>query len=709
MTTAAATKRIQPASACNRSRLSCTHCGLPVTARYSPSESGDIFCCHACRLVSKIIGKHEHGDHTWNLLRLGIGVLLAMNVMMVSLLLYTGGIETRSIPVFRLLLLALSTPALIILIPPFLTGASLNTLIAGGSLSAFALSAVNAWRGSGEIYFDTATMLPVLVTLGKIIEASAKTRAADLLHSLESLLPATALRLTDDLAEEVAVDRLLSGDLIRIRPGERVAVDGRILEGTSTIEEASFSGEFLPRLCTPGARVLAGTVNGTGTLLVQAERTGRELLLYGIIAMIENSWRNPSRAERFAERAAALFIPIVLSTAAASALGWSLFGDPGRALLSALSVLVVACPCTMGIATPLATSLAIARAAKGGIVVRGGGVMEQIAKSDLAFFDKTGTITMGYPVINNLQLLDPRVDPDELLGRLAALESVSEHAIGKAIVAKAKACGINAGTASEVRVFSGSGISGVVNWRGVAKRMAAGTPGFVGDGIRSPEVQGNCTVIDVAWEGALRGRFSFTDTVRPDASRCIEKLRNRGVDCALLSGDRLPAAQAIAALIGIDRVEAPRDPAQKLETISAASAAGRKVIMVGDGINDAPALAAAHTGIALGAGMDLAKQAGNVVILSGNLTQIPWLIGLSERTGAIIRGNFAWSFGYNSIALIAAAAGMLHPLLAALSMVVSSLTVLGNSLRITAFPEDQTDLPAPDAIAATPASQEVLR
>jgi len=685
-------------------RYACAHCGLPVAAP-SRSASGaaadgpdEVFCCHACRMVSMIIGKQEQGEHAWNLLRLGFGALLAMNVMMVSLLLYTGSVEAHAIPVFRLILLALAFPALAILIPPFLAGAfrelaarrmSLDFLIALGSLSAFSISSVNAVRGAGEVYFDTATMLPVLVTLGKVIEASAKTRAADLLRTLESLLPETALLVGATGCAEVAIGSLRPGELIRVRPGERIAVDGEILEGTSSIEEAAFSGEFLPRLCRPGDGVFAGTVNGTGTLLVLAQRTGRELLLHGIVEMVRDAWHNPSRGELIAQKAAAIFIPAVLFIMAGSILWWSLLGDTGKALLSALSVLVVACPCTMGIATPLATSLAISRAARGGVIVRGGSVMEQIARLDTVFFDKTGTLTAGFPAVQEIQLIDPHLSQEELLGRLAALEAASEHALGRAVIAKARESGVPEGQAEQVKVHPGRGISGLVTWNGVVKEVTAGTTAFVEGGDASARLAESCSVICVAWDGELRGRLLLFDTIRPEAGRCMDALLERGLAGVLLSGDRFTAAAAVARRVGIDRVEAPRTPAQKLEIIAAAIAAGKTVAMVGDGINDAPALAAAHTGIALGGGMELAKQAGNVVVLSGRLNRIPWLISLSRQTGKIIRSNFAWSFAYNAMALGAAAAGLLHPLLAALAMVASSLAVLGNSLRIAAFPDDE--------------------
>jgi len=707
MATAAAIRIPHPA---------CAHCGLPVPVP-GINESAAVYCCRACRTVALIIGKRQ-GEQNWNLLRLGFGALLAMNIMMISLLLYSGSIEAGTIPIFRLVLLALATPALAILLPPFLAGAlhecysrkvSIDALIACGSLTAFSVSAVNALRGSGAIYFDTATMLPVLVTFGKVIESCAKTRAADLLHSLEALLPATALRVTSDGTSEVGIDTLLPGDRIRVRPGERIAVDGRICEGISSIEEAAFTGEFLPRLCNPGDPVFAGTVNGTGSLLVQAEKTGSELLLHGILSLIDAAWRNPADSERLAQRAATLFIPVLLIIAACSVVSWQLLGNLEQGLLSALSVLVVACPCTMGIATPLATSLAIARAARAGIIVRGGSVMERIARTDRIFFDKTGTLTAGQPTLQQVQTIDPKLEKDELLGRLAALESASGHLLGKAVVAEAERRGCGTGSVSGVEVNPGSGLSGTVSWQGSTRLVFAGTEAFVGksqgDAAGGPVAEGrsasdgNHTVISVAWEGELRGRLLFGDALRPDARRCIVALEGLGVSSVLLSGDRFPAASAVASQTGILQVEAPRTPAQKLQAISDSIAAGHSVAMVGDGVNDAPALAAADTGIAFGAGTDLARQAGNVVILSGRLMQVPWLIGLSKRTGSIIRGNFAWSFGYNFIAVAAAAAGLLHPLLAALAMVISSLTVLGNSLRITRYPDDQaTRLKSPEEL-----------
>jgi len=691
---------MEQSAATSAPRLCCAHCGLPIAVSAN-SRSEVIYCCSACRLVALVVGK-EQSEHNWNLVRLGFGTLLAMNIMMIALLLYSGSLETTLIPVFRLVLLGLATPALAILLPPFLSGAlrecaarnlNLDTLVACGSLTAYCVSAVHA-LGTGAVYFDTATMLPVLVTFGKIIESSAKTKAADLLHSLQTLLPASALRVAASGTDEVPLTTLQVGDEIRVRPGERVAVDGLILEGSSCIEEAAFTGEFMPRSCQPGERVIAGTVNGTGVMLVRAERVGSEVLLHGIVSLIDQAWRNPSRAERIAQRAAALFIPATVAVAAGSLVCWALSGNLGQGMLSALSVLVVACPCTIGIATPLATSLAIARAARAGIVVRGGSVMEEIAGVEVCYFDKTGTLTEGKPGLQQVVSFCPSTDQREILGRLATLEAVSGHVLGKTVLREAAARGCVVGSVSAPLAVPGSGMSGDVFWQGITKTVTAGSPSFVraslggGQGEDLEEGADGCSIVDVAWEGSLRGRVLFADALRPDARGCIGALERQGVATILLSGDSHAAAASAASQAGITRVEAPRTPAQKLAAVSAGSSAGKVVAMVGDGINDAPALAAAQVGIAFGAGTDLARQAGNVVMISGCLRQVPWLIGLSRQTARIIYGNFALSFAYNSIALAAAAFGLLHPLLAALAMVASSLAVLANSLRISRYPDE---------------------
>ena len=752
---------------------SCFHCGLPVAASRRPG-GGPVFCCYGCALVSRIVGPQGgESEKAWTLLRLGAGALLAMNVMMISLLLYTGSVEPATVPVFRWVMLGLATPAMLILVYPFALGAaaevrrgrlSLDTLIAVGSLAAFGASAVATVRGTGHVYFDTATMLPALVTFGKLIEATAKTRAGRLLRGLETLLPATALREEAGALSEVPVRDLRAGDRLRVRPGERIPADGRILEGSTAIEEAAFTGEPRPRLCGPGDEVLAGTVNGPGPILVEARHVGADLLVARMIAMVEQARRQASPSERIAQRAAAVFTPAVFALAVGAGL-YGFWADGARqAGFVALSVLVVACPCAMGIAAPLATALAIGRAARRGILVRGGDTLERVGQVRTVFFDKTGTVTAGRPTVAAVEPSDPATTPDEILGWLAGLESASEHALARAVLAEAAARGLEIGAARAVEVVPGLGLSGTVTRGGATREVLAGTAAFVRPGGPVNELDvsddGALTVIEVAWNGQARGRVLLRDAIRSDAAEAVRTLRQAGIDCVLVSGDRLEAARAVADQVGIEHVEAPRRPEEKIEAIRAAQGAcgtaalgcavprdsrtpegrratgvavapigchperGRRgarvegsgraagqtakatarfldslrslgmtapgtcagaVAMVGDGINDAPALAAADVGIALGAGTDLARQAGHVVLLADRLAQIPWLVALSRRTRRIIRQNLLWAISYNAVALAAAAAGYLHPLLAAVAMVISSLTVLANSLRLQGF------------------------
>lgn len=671
---------------------SCAHCGLPIPV--IRADAANRYCCHGCRIAAGIVGSLEQGDEAWHLLRFGIGALLAMNVMMISLLLYTGTAEPAAVPIFRAAMLGLAGPALLILLHPFVQGArveigngrmSLDSLIAGGSLTAFFFSAASTLRGSGHVFFDTATMLPLLVTVGKIIESKAKSRAGNLIRALQSLVPDTALRVEGVLQQEVPIDMVRAGDTLRIRPGERFPADGSITEGSSYVEEAAFTGEPGPRLCGPGEKVRAGALNGAGSIEMRVEAAGRDILLHRIAAMAENALQHPARSERIAQKAANIFVPLVLLLAIGTAIFWAGAGNPARGGLSALAVLVVACPCTMGIATPLATTLAVARAAGNGVVVRGGDVMERIGETELVVFDKTGTVTEQLPEVRKIELYDPSVSEAELLGRLASLETASEHSLARAIREAAHSRGIPAGSVRSVMVVPGSGLRGSVSWEGKEVEVSAGTARFATHSAMDQSADTELTEVAVAWDGTLKGRVLCGAAIRADAGQCLERLRRDGIPTMLLSGDRQPAAASVAVRLGIDRVEAPRSPEEKLACIRGLAASGKVAAMVGDGINDAPALAAAPIGIAIG-GMELARRSGNVLILSGDLVRIPWLIWLSRRTRSIIRQNFACSFGYNVIALAAAAAGLLHPLLAAAAMVASSITVISNSMRIRSFP-----------------------
>jgi heavy metal translocating P-type ATPase len=674
----------------------CDHCGLPVVGT-GRSDSDRVYCCYGCYLVSRIVGKKDdQTGHAWSILRLGIGAFLSMDVMMISLLLYTGQVEPATIPVFRWILLGLAFPTMLLLGYPYAFGAGrelhrrqfrLDTLIALGSFTAFTVSVWNTIRGQGHIYFDTATMLPVLVTFGKIIEATAKTRTGKLTRSLEGLLPKTALRIEPQRLVEVDLDVLQVGDRLRVRPGDRFAVDGRILEGTTTVEEAAFTGESLPRTCGPGDDIIAGTVNGNGSLVVEARQVGQALLLKRILAMVEEAQMAASPSERISEKISSVFIPLVLVLAVGAGIIWFWIDGLVQAGSVALAVLVVACPCAMGIATPLATSLAIGRAARRGILVRGGQVLERIGRIERICFDKTGTLTTGNLTLQKIETLDPEVSTREVLFWAAGLEAASEHPAARALVAGARDENLDTGTVSKVEVFPGLGLRGWVNLGGISREITVGNEKLWPASFLPTPAGEPFLTINVGWEEKLRGRIWLKDSLRPEAAATILQLRQKGIETVLLSGDRLETAQSLGEQIHLGTVKAPLGPDEKIQFLRDSSASHKTTAMVGDGINDAPALAAAPVGIAMGAGMDLARQAGNVLLLSNDLSQIPWLIHLSRLTRKIIVQNLAWAFGYNTLALAAAALGLLHPLLAAVAMVVSSVTVLANSLRLQNYPD----------------------
>jgi heavy metal translocating P-type ATPase len=658
--------------------------------------------------VRRIVGSQgEQGPRAWSILRLGIGAFLSMDVMMISLLLYGGSIEPQAVAMFRLILLGLSAPAAAILLYPFVIGSiaeirrrrlSLDTLIAIGAVAALGVSAVNAIRGRGQIYFDTAVMLLLLVTVGRMIEAFAKSRAVALTRALESLLPAQATRLVDGQPRTVALGELAVGDRVLVRPGERFPVDGVIVEGVTLVEQAQFTGEPAPQTRSEGQEVIAGTINAQNPVVVQARQVGGDLLLRRIVRGVEQARQNQAPLERLAGKLASAFIPVVLALAGGTAIYWLLAAGPAQALLASLAVLVVACPCAMGIAAPLTNLLAIARAAEQGIVVRGADVMENVGRAGTIFFDKTGTLTLGQMRVTDVQMMNSHTSADELLSRLAALESHSEHALARAVVEEAHARGLTVPSARDVRNFPGMGLRGLVGPENL--EVVAGSDGFVGraeDRGQTPISQTKSisvpdlpvpdlpqaagqTVIQVAWLGRVQGQIVLADTPRDGASTSMARLRGLGVRTVLLSGDSADAAGAMARDLGIDRVHAPCLPDEKLRLVTEAD--GHLIVMVGDGVNDAPALAAAPVGIAMGAGTDLARQAGNIVLLRSRLDQIPDLIVLGRRARRIILQNLLWALGYNGVALGFAAAGYLHPLLAALAMAGSSLTILANSSRV---------------------------
>jgi heavy metal translocating P-type ATPase len=680
-------------------RAFCHHCGLPCRGT---AGEGPVFCCSGCYLAWRIVGDQEEaGIPAAILVRLGIAGALAMNVMMVSLVLYSDAITSiggQAIHVFRWVLLALSAPVLLILAPPYLVGAArelrqgrpnVDSLIAIGALAGFGVSAVHVVQGRGHIYFDTATMLLVLVTVGKLLEASAKTRAARDLKDLLQLAPPQARLLTLGGEREVPAASLQRGDRVRVRPGERVPADGAVAAGRSAVQEAALTGEPLPRPVAPGDGVYGGSVNGEGEITVAVTAGGEEALVAQIGRLVDRAQRERAPVERLAARIAAAFIPTVLAIAAGAFAYWLWRGDAARGGMSALAVLVVACPCALGLATPVAVSVALARAARQAVLIRSGEALEALAQVTAVFFDKTGTLTQGRPQLQHIACSEGSCTEQEALSWLASLESSSEHVVGRAVVEAAAAQRLPLGQAEAFLAFPGQGAWGRVRRGAESRELWAGTPALLAaQGIDVPAADfppgasATASLLFVAWEGQVRACAALADTPRPDAAAAVSELQQLGLEVAMLSGDRRPAAEHIARAVGLSRVEAELTPEAKLERVRAARRRGAVVAVVGDGINDAPALAEADAGIAMGSGTDLAREVGDVVLLGEGLTRIPWLLHLARAMRRTIRGNLLWAFGYNLVALTLAFFGLLHPLLAALVMLGSSLFVLRNSLRL---------------------------
>ena len=580
--------------------------------------------------------------------------------------------------------------------------ASMSTLVSLGTSAAYLFSlAVTLWphvfhAAGGMTYYETAAVVITLVALGRWLEARARGRTSEAIRRLVSLAPRTARVLRDGAEVDVPTGDVLVGDLIRIRPGERVPVDGAVVDGASTVDESMLTGESLPVDKTAGATVFGGTVNRTGSFVFRATRVGSETTLARIVSLVEEAQGSRAPIQRLADRVAAIFVPVVLAIAAATFVGWWLLGPAPSvlyALTNAVAVLVIACPCAMGLATPTAIMVATGRGAEVGVLVRSAAALETLHRVDTMVFDKTGTLTVGRPSVVDVVPVAGAAE-SEVLALAAAAEQGSEHPIGEAIVARAKELGLALPPVAEFITVPGQGVDAMaadgrvllgnralMDARGVeVDALAPRAAALAADGK---------TVVYLAFAGRALGLLAVADALKPDAARTVRALRELGLSVAMLTGDHRATAAAIARAAGIDRVLAEVPPEGKAAEVKALQAEGRRVAMVGDGINDAPALAQADVGIAMGSGTDVAIEAADVTLLRGDLAGVVAAVELSRRTIHVVRQNLVWAFGYNVI-LIPVAAGLLYPLwgvllspiLAGAAMAFSSVSVVTNSLRL---------------------------
>lgn len=544
-------------------------------------------------------------------------------------------------------------------------------------------------EGAHEIYLEVASAVTVFILLGRYLEARAKRSSSEALNALLDLAARDAAVLRDGVEVRVPVGQLQLNDRFVVRPGETIATDGVVIEGTSSVDQSLLTGEPVPVDVEIDSRVVGGTINVGGRLVVEASRIGADTELARMGRLVEEAQTGKAEVQRLADRVSGVFVPIVFALALLTLLGWMLIGGSIEiAFTAAVATLIIACPCALGLATPTALLVGTGRGAQLGILIRGPQVLERTRRIDTIVLDKTGTVTTGELAVTAV-LAQPGVDGDRMLALAAAAEDGSEHPLARAVVAHARQAGVTLPTAEGFTAHAGAGVTAVVEGHALAIGRVAWLREEwaieVDSALIAEHEAAGATPIVVAIDGAVAGVIVLADTLKLTSALAIERLRALGLDPVLLTGDNEGAAEAVGAALGIDDVRAGVTPAGKLEVIRQLQADGHVVAMVGDGVNDAAALAAADLGIAMGGGTDAAMAASDLTVVSGDLLVVVDAIRLARRTLRTIIGNLFWAFGYNVAAIPIAMMGLLNPLLAGLAMAFSSVFVVTNSLRLRGF------------------------
>jgi heavy metal translocating P-type ATPase len=679
---------------------SCAYCGLPVVAA---PDDGPRYCCFGCRFAASITDAGgETGASRWTMTRLGLAVFFTMNVMVFTMLLWSQRDAATDEPAATALYalarhacLLFSAPVLLLLGGPLFADAArevrqgrpaASVLLAVGVAAAYALSVHAVLTDAGHVYFEVGCTVLVAVTLGKWLEASGKLRTTEALRALRALLPDRVLRVAACGDEEVPLSAVAIGERLRVLPGERVPTDGRIVTGRSAIDERTVTGESVPVTKGPGDLLASGTTVVDGMLVVEVTAAPGSGTLEQLIGAVTAAATAGCRRQRLAERVAAWFLPLVTASAVAAFVvhgagaGWTREGI-AAGTLAAVAVVVVSCPCALGLATPMALWAAIGAAARRHVLVRDGDAFTRLAAASTFCFDKTGTLTTGIGV-HEVAVLDGGLER-EPLAVAAALAAGSTHVLARAVATEAARRGLDIVAIEDLHVVPGHGIEAV---------LADGTPARLGSdrwiaaaiGEAAPTVaddaRPSCTL---AIGDHAACRVTFDESIRPEAAAAIAALAADGAEVWLLSGDRAGRARAVAAALDI-RWQAPLLPAEKLAFVRGRPGS----VMIGDGINDAPALAAADVGVALGCGADVSRWTAAICLLRDDLADLPWLVTLARRADKTIRWNLLWAFGYNAACIPLAAAGLLHPSVAAAAMLASSVMVVTGSLAVAGCADD---------------------
>jgi copper-transporting P-type ATPase V len=693
---------------------------------YDPGQTGVADLAHAVERLGYRVGQaraeRADGDaaqrreqRAW-LWRVALAAPLAVVVLVL-------GWAAADDPWARWASLALTVPVQFVAGWPFLRGAAeraralganMDTLIAVGTLAAFFYSVYEVLAG-GDLYFDTAAVIVALILIGRYLEARARAAASGAVRKLLELRTEEARLVVDGQERTVPVERVRVGDRVRVRAGETIPVDGRVVAGAAAVDESMLTGESTPVEKGEGDPVAGATLNINGALTVRATAVGADTALARIVRLLEQAQGGKASVERLADRVAGVFVPVVLLIAVLTFLGWWLLGsDPTGGLIAAVAVLIIACPCALGLATPTAIMVGTGRGAELGLLIKGPEILERSRRIDTVVFDKTGTLTRG-----ELTVTDVRVGPgerrDEVLRMAAALEAGSAHPIARAIAAADGASRPEAAGFAEV---AGQGVEGraderlaVVGGRRLIADRGVELPADVERATEELEAAER-TVVLVAWDGRARAAIGVADTPKPEAHAVVEELHRMGLHVALLTGDNARTADAVAAELGIERVLAEVLPEAKVAEIGGLQEEGRVVAMVGDGINDAPALAQADLGVAIGTGTDVAIEAADITLMSGHLGGVVDALRLARSTYRHIVQNLGWAFAYNVAAIPLAAAGLLNPVIAAAAMALSSVSVVANSLRLRRFRRATTaagTVGSLSAASAAPAPQRAAR